>query len=112
MTRNALTQPLKKLGIHKVVELNADEIAGEPFEAGEFDVVFVEFNTLMEAGQTLVTSLRKIDANVPIILTYPQSTNLADLKKYCSSASAFLLSPFTKEQLRETICEHVPLLAV
>ncbi len=108
--RNAFTQPLKQIGIRNVVEINAQRLVDEPFDAGKFDVVFVEFNTLMEVGQTLVASLHEMDVNVPIIVTYPQSTNVADLKKYCPDASAYLVSPFSNEQLREVINQHVHLL--
>ena len=57
--RNELSQPLKQIGVRKVVEMNASEAGGATFEAGEFDVIFVEFNTLIEAGETLVQRLRQ-----------------------------------------------------
>jgi len=110
--RNELTRPLKELGVRKVVERNAQEIAAEPVEAGQYDVVFIEFNTLMEAGQPLAGLLRAMDANVPIIVTYPPATRPADLKKYCPQATACLGSPFTNEQLRQTMEQCVASLTV
>lgn len=61
-----LTLPLSDAGLHKVVETNARELAAQPFQPGQYDAVFVEFNTLMESGQALARSLRAMDANVPI----------------------------------------------
>jgi DNA-binding NtrC family response regulator len=110
MVRNALTQPLKNIGVRDVVEMNADEIVTEPIGAGEFDIVFIEFNTLIEAGETLVKSIRKQDPQVPIIVTYPETTNFADLKKYCPAATAYLKSPFTSEQLGEIVKQQLQML--
>ena len=110
--RNELTFPLNRIGVRKVIEKNTEEILAKPFKAGQYDVVFVEFNTLMEAGQPLARSLRATDPNVPIIVTYPHTTKIADLKKYCPQASAYLVSPFTSEQLRETIGHCVSPLSV
>ena len=61
-----LTLPLHDAGLHKVVETNAHELAAQPFQPGQYDAVFVEFNTLMESGQALARSLRAMDADVPI----------------------------------------------
>ena len=108
--RNELTQPLKKIGVRKVVEMNTDEISIAVFRAGEFDIIFVEFNTLIEAGESLVQRLRQQDPAVPIIVTYPETTNFADLKKYCPKATAYLKSPFTTDELCDMVKQQLQLL--
>jgi DNA-binding NtrC family response regulator len=105
--RSELTLPLKKAGVGKIAEANLHELAAQPFQAGQYDAVFVEFNTLMEAGQALARSLRAMDADVPIVVTYPLTTRIADIKKYCPQASAYLASPFTSDQLWDTLQECV-----
>jgi DNA-binding NtrC family response regulator len=102
-----LTQPLKKSGVGNIIEVNERELAAQPFQAGQYDAVFVEFNTLMEAGQALARSLRAMDADVPIVVTYPHTTRIADIKKYCPQASAYLAAPFTSEQLLDSLGECV-----
>jgi len=102
-----LTLPFHDAGLHKVVETNPHELAAQPFQPGQYDAVFVEFNTLMEFGQALARSLRAMDANVPIVVTHPQLARLADLKLYCPQASANLESPFTRDELLDTIDECV-----
>ena len=37
-------------------------------------------------------SFRKMDANVPIIVTAPQTKKMADLKKNCPNASTYLMT--------------------
>jgi DNA-binding NtrC family response regulator len=108
--RNELSQPLKQIGVQKVVERNANDIGGTNFEAGEFDVIFVEFNTLIEAGETLVQRLRQQDSAVPIIVTYPETTNFGDLKKYCPKATAYLKTPFKTDELAAMVKEQLQLL--
>jgi DNA-binding NtrC family response regulator len=105
--RNLLTRPLKQIGVKKVVEVTAEEFTAELFETGNFDVVFIEFNTLMEAGRNLAKSLRQMDDQIPIIVTYPESVTVADLQKYCPDVTACLMTPFTNEQLREAVEQHV-----
>ncbi len=73
MERNTLTRPLKQIGVRTVTELNAEELAAKPVKSGEFDVVFIEFNTLMDAGRELAESFRKFDSrhtdrgDVPVV---------------------------------------------
>ena len=107
MERNELTRPLKRIGVKNIVEVNVDEFMSQPFRTGEFDVVFVEFNTLMEAGRGLTKLLRQMDFQAPVIVTYPASVALEDLRKYCPDVSATLMTPFTDEQLRETVEQQV-----
>jgi DNA-binding NtrC family response regulator len=107
MERNELTKPLKRIGVKKVVEVNIDEFVARPFQAGAFNIVFIEFNTLMEAGRGLLQTLRRTDCDVPVIVTYPESVAVDDLRKYCPDLSATLMTPFTDEQLREMVERHV-----
>ncbi len=105
--RSELTLPLQQAGLRNIVEANVHELAARPSRAGQYDAVFVEFNTLMEAGQALARSLRAMDADVPMVVTYPRTTRVADLKKYCPQASAYMELPFTRDELRDTIEECV-----
>ena len=107
MEGNELTIPLKLVGVKKVIEASADELLAQPLKTGTFDVVFVEFNTLMEAGRDLIKSIRQMDLEVPIIVTYPDSVSVADLQKYCPEVSATLMTPFSDEQLRNVVEQHV-----
>ncbi len=89
------------------MEVNIDALMGQPFNTGDFDAVFIEFNTLMKAGRGLTKSIRELDGHVPIIVTYPPSVLLADFRKYCPEVSASLMTPLTNEQLRKTVEQQV-----
>jgi len=110
--RSELALPLTQAGVEKIVEVNVHELAAKPIHTGQYDAVFVEFNTLMEAGLELAQSLRAMAPDVALIVTYPDTARVADLQKYCPQASAYLASPFTSEQLRDVIETRVPAAAV
>jgi DNA-binding NtrC family response regulator len=107
MERNELTKPLKRIGVRKVTEVNVEEFRARPLKAGAFDLVFIEFNTLMEAGRGLLQMLRRADCDVPVIVTYPESVDVADVRKFCPEASSTLRIPFTNQQLRQIVERHV-----
>jgi CheY-like chemotaxis protein len=75
--RKNLARSLKELGVQTVVEANSTEQAIEQFQKGTYDVIFTEWNTQVGAGEELLKTFRKMDANVPIIVTAPQSKKMA-----------------------------------
>jgi DNA-binding NtrC family response regulator len=109
--RKNLARSLKELGVQTVVEANSTEQAIEQFQKGTYDVIFTEWNTQVGAGEELLKTFRKMDANVPIIVTAPQSKKMAELKKNCPTATSYLTTPFTTEQLRKTVTQYVPVIA-
>ncbi len=78
---------------------------------GAYDLVFAEWNTQINGGEELVKAFRKLNANLPIIVTAPPSKQGADLQKSFPNASNYLTLPFTTEQLRKTVSEYVPSIA-
>ena len=109
--RKNITRSLKEIGVRNVVEATDTDQATELFETGSYDLVFAEWNTEIGGGEALLKSFRKMDANVPIIVTAPHTKKLTDLKKNCPSASTYLTVPFTTEQLRKTVSQYVPSIA-
>ena len=111
MVRKNIARSLNEIGVRNVVEAIDSNQAIELVEKNTFDVVFAEWNTQIGAGEKLVQSFRKQDANVPIIVTAPHTKKLTDLQQNCPSASTYLQMPFTTEQLRKTVSEYVPSIA-
>ena len=109
--RKNITRSLHEIGVRNVVEATDGNQAIELMETGKYDVVFAEWNTQFGAGEELVTAVRKMDGKLPIIVTAPHTKTIAELKKSCPSASNYLTTPFTTEQLRKTVCEYVPSIA-
>ena len=101
--RNELARPLKKLGVWDVVQITPQAVVSEALPPGDFDIAFVEFNTLKQVGPALIKSLRANDAHLPVVVTYPSTIKMADLKTHTSQASTCCVSPITAERLRTTI---------
>ena len=57
-------------------------------------------------------TVRTINGQLPIIVTGPKSKKMDELKKVCPNASNYITMPFTTDQLRTTIKQYVPSLAV
>ena len=109
--RKNITRSLKELGIKNVAEATDGCQAIEMLEKGKYDIVFAEWNTKTAKGEELVSTLRRTDAKMPIIVTAPQSKQLSELKQSCPTASNYLTTPFTTEQLKKTVCQCVPSIA-
>ena len=109
--RKNIARSLKEIGVRNVVEANDTKQALEQLKKGSFDVIFTEFNTTAGANEEMLKTFRKMNANVPIIVTAPQTQNVAELKKSCPTATTYLTTPFTTDQLRKTVSQYVPAIA-
>ena len=109
--RKNITRSLKEMGIKNVAEAADGRQAIEMLGKGKYDIVFAEWNTKTEKGEELVSTMRRSDAKMPIIVTAPQSKQLAELKQSCPTATNYLTTPFTTDQLKKTVCQYVPSIA-
>jgi two-component system, chemotaxis family, chemotaxis protein CheY len=109
--RKNITRSLKEMGIKNVAEATDGRQAIEMLGKGKYDIVFAEWNTKTEKGEELVSTMRRSDAKMPIIVTAPQSKQLAELKQSCPTATNYLTTPFTTDQLKKTVCQYVPSIA-
>jgi two-component system, chemotaxis family, chemotaxis protein CheY len=110
--RKNITRSLKEIGVVEVVEATDGNQAMELLQTGTFDVFFAEYNTKMNKGEELVKTVRTINGKLPIIVTAPQSKKIDELKKIVPNASNYITTPFTTDQLRTTVKQYVPSLAV
>ena len=110
--RKNIIRSLKEIGVRNVVEATDGREAQQLMQKGKFDMVFAEFTTQKSTWEELVKAVRKIDSKLPIFMTAPKSQKIDDLKKAYPTATNYLTMPFTTEQLRKTVSQHVPSLAV
>jgi two-component system chemotaxis response regulator CheY len=109
--RKNITRSLKEMGIKNVAEATDGRQAIEMLEKGKYDIVFAEWNTKTAKGEELVSTLRRTDAKMPIIVTAPQSKQLSELQQSCPTATNYLTMPFTTDQLKKTVYQCVPSIA-
>ena len=109
--RQNIARSLKEIAVRGIVEANDGNEAMELFKTGTYGILFAEYNTPTATGDTLVSAIRKINKNLPIIATVPQSKKMAEVKKQCPSATDYLTTPFTTDQLRAKVEECCQTLA-
>jgi two-component system chemotaxis response regulator CheY len=109
--RKNITNSLREIGVRDVVEAADGNQAVKLLETGKYNMVFAEYNTQIGQGEELVTAFRRTDKKLPVIVTAPQSKKTADLKKEFPTASNYLTTPFTTDQLRKTVAQYVPTIA-
>jgi two-component system chemotaxis response regulator CheY len=109
--RKNITRSLKEMGIKNVAEASDGRQAIEMLQRSKYDLVFAEWNTKTAQGEELVTTLRRTDAKMPIIVTAPRSKEIAEIKESCPTASTYLTTPFTTDQLKKSVCHCVPTIA-
>jgi two-component system chemotaxis response regulator CheY len=109
--RKNITRSLKEMGIKNVAEATDGCQAIEMLQKGKYDIVFAEWNTKTAQGDELVSTIRRTDAKTPIIVTAPQSKQMTELKQSYPTASSYLTTPFTSDQLKQTVCQCVPSIA-
>lgn len=109
--RKNITRSLKEMGIKNVAEATDGRQAIEMLQQGKYDLVFAEWNTKTAQGEELVSTLRRTDAKMPIIVTAPRSKAMAEVKESCPTASTYLTTPFTTDQLKKSVCQCVPAIA-
>ena len=110
--RKNITRSLKEIGVASVVEATDGNQAMELLQTGKFDMFFAEYNTKIDNCEELVKTVRTINGQLPIIVTAPQSKKMDELKKVCPNASNYITTPCTTDQLRTTVKQYVPSLAV
>jgi DNA-binding NtrC family response regulator len=108
--RKNITKSLNEIGVRGVEAADRNE-ALELLQNDKFDMVIAEFNAQGGDSQELVNAARKINNTLPIIVTAPQSKNLNEVKQALPNASTYLSTPFTAQQLRETVGEFIPSIA-
>jgi two-component system, chemotaxis family, chemotaxis protein CheY len=109
--RKNITRSLNEIGVRNVVEANDGNQAVELLKKDKFDIVFAEWNSMTDEGEQLVNTLRRTDAKMPIIVTAPQSKQVAELKESYPTASNYLTTPFTTEQLKKAVAQCAPSIA-
>src|SRR4051812_31287407 len=81
MVRRNIARSLNEIGVRNVVEATDWSRAIELVEKHTFDVAFAERNARIGAGEELVQSFRKLDPNLPIVVTAPHTKKYIDLQQ-------------------------------
>jgi two-component system chemotaxis response regulator CheY len=89
-----------------VVEAANGLEALKKFRPGGFDLVLADWDMPGKNGLELVASIRKLDADVPIVMVSTHAEKAHVLQAIQAGATDYLVKPFTADTLREKLQKH------
>ena len=104
--RKIILRSLNAVGIPSATEASDGDEAVSMFKPGEFDLVLTDWNMPGKNGLEVVTEIRKMDANVPIIMVTTEAEKARVLEAIQAGVSDYLVKPFTADTLREKLEKH------
>ena len=104
--RKIILRSLNAVGIPSATEAADGDEAVSMFKPGDFDLVLTDWNMPGKNGLEVVTEIRKMDANVPIIMVTTETGKARVLEAIEAGVSDYLVKPFTADTLREKLEKH------
>ena len=104
--RKIILRSLNAVGIPSAIEAADGDEAVSMFKPGDFDLVLTDWNMPGKNGLEVVAEIRKMDANVPIIMVTTEAGKARVLKAIQAGVSDYLVKPFTADTLREKLEKH------
>ena len=104
--RKIILRSLQAVGVPTATEAADGDEAVELFKPGEFDIVLTDWNMPGKNGLEVIQEIRKMDANVPIIMVTTEAEKARVMEAIQAGVSDYLVKPFTAETLREKLEKH------
>jgi two-component system, chemotaxis family, chemotaxis protein CheY len=107
MTRMVAKRTLLGLGIDDVDEAEDGQVGLDKFNAGEYDIVFTDWNMPVMDGLGMLKAIREINKDVPIIMITTEGSRAKVTEAIQHGISDYLVKPFTPDSLKEKLCKWV-----
>ena len=104
--RAIIVRSLNSLGVSDVVQAEDGSKAVELFQPGVFDLVLTDWNMPGKTGLEVIQEIRKVDANVPVIMITTESDKARVMQAIQSGVSDFVVKPFDSKVLREKLTKY------
>jgi len=104
--RKIILRSLQAVGVDDTVEAADGEEAVALYKKGSIDLVLTDWNMPGKSGLEVIQEIRKIDADVPIIMVTTEAEKSRVMEAIQAGVSDYLVKPFTADTLREKIDKH------
>ncbi|MDZ4820431.1 MAG: response regulator [Planctomycetota bacterium] len=104
--RKIILRSLQAVGVPNAVEAADGVEAVDLFKPGEFDLVLTDWNMPNKNGLEVIQEIRRMDANVKIIMVTTEAEKSRVLEAIQAGVSDYLVKPFTADTLREKLEKH------
>ncbi len=104
--RTIIRRSLEALGVSDTVDAADGEEAVAKFTPGEFDLVLTDWNMPGKNGLEVIEDIRKVDANVPIVMVTTEGEKSRVMQAIQAGVSDYLVKPFDVDTLKEKLMKH------
>ncbi len=104
--RKIILRSLQAVGVTETTEAADGSEATALFKPGEFDMVLTDWNMPGKTGLEVVSEIRAMDADVPIIMITTEAEKSRVMQAIQAGVSDYLVKPFTADTLREKLEKH------
>ena len=104
--RKIILRSLGAVGIASATEAADGDEAVKMFKSGNFDLVLTDWNMPGKNGLEVITAIRKVDCDVPIIMVTSEADKSRVLEAIEAGVTDYLVKPFTADTLREKLENH------
>ena len=104
--RKIILRSLGAVGIDSATEAADGDQAVKLFKPGNFDLVLTDWDMPGKSGLEVITAIRKVDNDIPIIMVTTESDKSRVLEAIKAGVTDYLVKPFTADMLREKLEKH------
>lgn len=105
--RKVIVRALAAVGIAEIDEACDGQVAFDKFVANPFDIVITDWNMPEKSGLELVTSLRELGTEVPIIMVTTEGQRGQVVRAIQAGVTDYLVKPFENDQLVAKLEKYV-----
>jgi two-component system chemotaxis response regulator CheY len=101
--RRIVLRTLTDMGYTDCVQAENGQVALHAFEQGGVELVITDWNMPVMSGLELVTELRAITTEVPILMVTTNASNQDVVQALKAGVNNYVVKPFSPETLKEKI---------
>ncbi len=105
--RKVIVRALAAVGVEKCDEAANGQEAFDLFVAEPYDLVITDWNMPEKNGLELVTSIRSLGSEVPVIMVTTEGQRGQVVRAVQAGVTDYLVKPFENDQLRAKLDKYV-----
>jgi two-component system, chemotaxis family, chemotaxis protein CheY len=106
--RKIIGRSLLALGVQNVVEAKDGEEAVTLFKNGGIDLVLTDWNMPGKNGLQVITEIRSLNKDVPIIMITTEAEKRRVLEAIQAGVSDYIIKPFEGQMLQDKLRKFFP----
>lgn len=105
--RKVIVRALAAVGVEETDEAADGQVAFDRFVSNPYDMVVTDWNMPEKSGLELVTSLRELGTEIPIIMVTTEGQRGQVVRAIQAGVTDYLVKPFENDQLVAKLEKYV-----